>query len=272
MKRLEGRVAVVTGGGSGIGRATSERLAAAGCDVAVVDIDPVGAEETAGRVRQSGRHASVHVADVASKERMSALPGEVIAAHGRVDVLVNNAGVTVAQLFRDHSLEEFEWVVGVNLWGVVHGCKFFLPHLLKRDEAHIVNISSMAGLLGLPMQSSYCATKFAVRGFSESLAAELRGSSVGVTAVFPGAIRTKVLISSPHAEGSTVEQLAGLLERHARPPEAVANRIVSAIRKKQPRVIVGAEAHLTGWLSRTSPGAAGSLLAWGFEKARARLR
>jgi NAD(P)-dependent dehydrogenase (short-subunit alcohol dehydrogenase family) len=271
MKELHGRVAVVTGGGSGIGRATSLGLAREGCDVAVVDLNAANAEETARLVRESGRRASVHVANVADKARMAALPAEVKAEHGKVEIVVNNAGVTVARTFEDHSLEDLEWIVGINFWGVVYGCKFFLPLLAGRDEAHIVNVSSMAGLLGLPMQSSYCATKFAVRGFSESLTAELAGSSVGVTAIFPGSIRTQVLRSSRRSENGTVDRLADLLERHARPPSVVADRIVTAIRKNQPRVIIGAEAHLTDWLRRATPDGASSLLAWGFGKARSRL-
>lgn len=271
MKRLQDRVAVVTGGGSGIGRATCERLAREGCDVAVVDLNAASAEETAGLVRAHGRRASVHVANVADKARMTALPAEVMAEHGRVEILVNNAGVTVARTFEEHTLEDLEWIVGINFWGVVYGCKLFLPLLRAADEAHIVNISSMAGLLGLPMQSSYCATKFAVRGFTESLAAELSSSPVGVTAIFPGSIRTQVLRSSRHTGDGSIDRLADLLERHARPPSVVAGRIVKAIRKRQSEVVIGAEAHLSDWLQRASPAAASSILSWGFEKARSRM-
>lgn len=270
MNRLEGRVAVVTGAGSGIGRATSAQLAAAGCDLAVVDIDSEGAEETADIVRQSGRRASTHVVDVSNKVLMADLPSAVLAAHGRVNILVNNAGVTIAYSFDEHSVEDLEWIVGVNFWGVLYGCKFFLPHLTAEDEAHIVNVSSMAGFIGLPMQSSYSATKFAVRGFTESLSAELFGTNVGVTAVFPGPVRTKVLRSSRHAESGPVDRLADLLERRARPPAVVAHRILTAIRRKQTHVAVGFEAHVTDWISRLSPRAAGGLLGWGFERAKKR--
>lgn len=270
MKRLTNRVAVVTGAAGGIGRATSERLADAGCDIAVVDLDAEGAAQTAHEVRKRGRRASVHVVNVAERARMEALPEEVVREHGAVHVLVNNAGVTIAHTFEDHSIEDLEWILGVNLWGVLYGCKFFLPHLRRADEAHIVNISSMAGFLGLPMQSSYSATKFAVRGFSESLRAELLTTHIGVTAVFPGPIRTKVLRSSRHAADGTVERLADLLEKHARPPAVVAERIVRALLGRHSHVSVGAEAYLTDWLSRASPQVAGRLLGWGFAFTRPR--
>lgn len=271
MKRLEGRVAVVTGAGSGIGRATSVALARAGCDVAVVDVDSAGAEETAASVRAEGRLASVHAADVSDKSRMAALPYEVLGAHGRVHVLVNNAGVTVAYSFLEHAIEDFEWIVGVNFWGVVYGCKFFLPLLAAEEEAHVVNVSSMAAFIGLPMQSSYSATKFAVRGFTESLSAELFRTSVGVTAVFPGPIRTKVLRSSRHAEDGPIEALSDLLERRARPPSVVGDRIVRAIRRNQSHVSVGIEAHLTDYFSRLSPRAASGLVGWGYGHAKKHL-
>ena len=270
MKRLANRVAVVTGAAGGIGRAVSERLATEGCDVALVDVDAEGAAETAHLVRARGRRASVHVLDVSDKASMAALPEAVVREHGAVHVLVNNAGVTIAHTFEDHSVEDLEWIVGVNLWGVLYGCKFFLPHLRAADEAHIVNISSMAGFLGLPMQSSYCTTKFAVRGLSESLRAELQSTHIGVTAVFPGPIRTKVLRSSRHASDGTVERLADLLEKHARPPAVVAERIVRALRGRQSHVSVGVEAYLTDWFSRASPQVAGRVLGWGFALTRPR--
>lgn len=271
VKRLEGRVAVVTGAGSGIGRATCQKLANAGCDVAAVDLNLESAEETAHLIRHAGRVASAHQADVSDKARMASLPAEILGVHGQIHVLVNNAGVTAVYRFEEHSLEDFEWVLGIDFWGVVYGCKFFIPHLAKQDEAHIVNISSMAGLLGLPMQSSYCAAKFAVRGFSESLIAELAPTNIGVSVVFPGPYRTKVMRSARNASGGTVGQLADLLERHARPPEEVAQRILTAIKRKQSHVVVGPQAYLTDWLSRASPSVAGVILGWGFDKASARI-
>jgi NAD(P)-dependent dehydrogenase (short-subunit alcohol dehydrogenase family) len=193
MRKIEGRVAVVTGAASGIGRATALALARAGCDLALVDVDEVGAAETARAVEGLGRVASLHVADVANKDRMHAVPEEVAARHKHVHILVNNAGVGVSGTLENHSLDDYEWIVGINFWGVVHGCKFFIPYLKREEEGHIVNLSSVFGLIGLPGFGAYCATKFAVRGFSESLWAEMRQYNIGVTSVHPGGVNTDIV-------------------------------------------------------------------------------
>ena len=192
VRAFRDKVAVVTGAASGIGRALAQDLARRGADLALVDVSAAALAETAGLCAARGRGVTTHIADVADAARMKALAAEVVAAHGRVELLVNNAGVSVTGTFEEQSLDDWRWIVGVNFWGVVHGCKFFLPHLRRAREAHIVNLSSMFGLIGLPTQSSYCATKFAVRGFSEALWAELRGSGIGVTTVHPGGVRTNI--------------------------------------------------------------------------------
>ena len=260
MKRLVDRVAVVTGAASGIGQALAEALARAGCDLALVDLREDALAGTASRVAAAGRRATVHAADVADRARMAALPDEVLAAHGAVHVVVNNAGVNVAAPFETHSLEDFDWIMGVNLWGVVHGCKFFLPHLLRADEAHVVNLSSLAGLVPFAGQTSYCATKFAVHGFSECLAAaasrtaaELAGTSVGVTTVHPGTVRTNILRSSRFADTAIQQKLASLMARHGLPADRAAAQVVDAIRKNQPHLVIGADAHLLGAARRLWP-------------------
>jgi NAD(P)-dependent dehydrogenase (short-subunit alcohol dehydrogenase family) len=259
VKDLRGRVAVVTGAGSGIGRATSLALAERGCDVAAVDVVGTAAEETARLVSAMGRRCTSHVADVRSLDRMVALADEVEAEHGTCHVLVNNAGVTSAGSFERESLEDLHWIVDINVWGVVHGCRAFLPLLRRSDEAHIVNMSSMVGLLGLPHNVAYSLTKGAVRSFSEALRAELVASRVGLTVVYPGAIHTNITAS---ARGSQAERLAEmgasrLASVAMRPPSAVAKRIVRAVEKDRPRVVVGPDAHLVDLLSRVRPGRSG---------------
>ena len=261
MKRLAGRVAVVTGAGSGIGRATSLALAERGCRLALVDVQAPGAEETRELVEAAGSRASVHLADVSDADRVAELPGEVVEEHGACHILVNNAGVTSAGRFADESLDDVRWIVGINVWGVLNGCHAFLPVLREADEAHIVNLSSMVGLLGLPQNASYSLTKGAVRAFSEALRAELVPTSVGLTTVFPGAINTNIMHGARGAEAERLSTMANnkLAPRLLRPPSAVAAKIVRAIEKDKARVLVGPDAHAVDLLARIAPGRSGFL-------------
>ncbi|MGD8858980.1 MAG: SDR family NAD(P)-dependent oxidoreductase, partial [Myxococcales bacterium] len=180
----------------------------------------------------------------------------VVDVHGGVHILVNNAGVTVTASFEDHSLEDWEWIMGINFWGVLHGCKLFLPHLKAADEAHIVNLSSLFGLQGMPLQTSYCASKFAVRGLSESLWIELRQHGIGVTSVHPGGVRTSIARSA-RVVGDEAEQdkstAIALIDNSRVSPEQCAKMIVGAIKRNKPRLLVAPETHLIESLKRLAP-------------------
>lgn len=262
VRELNGRVAVVTGAGGGIGREIALGLARRGVQVACADVRREGAEETARLVRSTGGVlASAHVVDVASAEQVAGLADAVVAEHGACHVLVNNAGVTSAGSFEKETLEDVRWIVDINVWGVVHGCHAFLPVLRQQDEAHIVNMASMVGLLGLPHNAVYALTKGAVRSFSESLRGELVGSPIGLTTVFPGAHRTGITES---ARGSQRQLLADM-GRHRmasvmmRSPAKLAEQVVGAIEKDRARVVGGVDARALDVWSRLAPGRTGPL-------------
>ncbi|MEH6636612.1 MAG: SDR family NAD(P)-dependent oxidoreductase [Halioglobus sp.] len=251
MKQIEGRVAVVTGAGSGIGQAVSLELARRGADIALVDIDEAKLSGVKTAIEAISRKASLHVVDVSSKQQMAALPEQVLAEHGAVHILVNNAGVSVNLPFEQQDVEDLEWISGINYWGVMYGCKYFLPYLQKADEAHIVNMSSLAGLTGMKGQSSYAATKFAVRGLSESLYVELTNSAVGITCVHPGAVATNILAAA-RMDSTHREKMLKMFHL-AMPPEKAARLIVKAIEKNRFKLVFCVESRVLDYMKRLFP-------------------
>ncbi|HWP66787.1 MAG TPA: SDR family NAD(P)-dependent oxidoreductase [Candidatus Limnocylindria bacterium] len=272
MRTLSDRVAVVTGAASGIGRALALALAERGAALALVDVDAAGLADSAARVRAAGRACSTHLVDVADRAAMLALPEAVVAAHGHVHVLVNNAGVALDGRFEELPLDDVAWLLGVNLWGVIHGCHAFLPLLRREGEAHIVNISSVFGIIGVPENSAYCASKYAVRGFSESLAVELAGSHIGVTCVHPGGVRTNIARRARLRDERRRAMVTAEFDRVARmSPERAAARIVRAIERGTPRLRLGPETYVLDWAKRLAPVATQRLLVGAYRRAKARL-
>ncbi len=259
MQELAGRVAVVTGAGSGIGRATALALARKGCAVALVDVDVDGLRSTQSAVEACAAKASAHVADVSNAQRMSELADEVRAQHGACHILVNNAGVLVVGPFADETLEHVRRIVGINVFGVVHGCHYFLPLLREADEAHIVNVSSMAAFAGISQNAVYSLTKGAVRSFTEALRAELVGTSVGVSTLFPGAVATRIMHNAPGPKAARIAALSDkwFIRFARRPPEAAARQIVRAIEHDKARVLLGPDARALDLLVRVLPGRSG---------------
>jgi short-subunit dehydrogenase len=256
VRTFRDRVAVVTGAGSGIGQALACQLAGRGCDLALVDISGEGLRETRERVADSGREISLHTADVSDRFAMADLADDVVAAHGKVNLLFNNAGITYARTFEGHSLDDWERIIGINLWGCIHGCHFFLPHLKKQaGDAHIVNLSSMVAFAGPPQQTSYTATKSAIKGFSESLWAELHGEGIGVTVALPGAIKTHIMDEALKTaeDPELFSRTKNLVDKMAMPVDKAVKKILKAVSKDRMRVVIGADARFLEGAKRSAP-------------------
>jgi short-subunit dehydrogenase len=255
---LTGAVAVVTGAASGIGRAVSLALADRGAHLALADRNADGLQATAERARTSGVTVSTHVVDVSDAEAVAALPDAVLAEHGRATVLMNNAGVSLVGRFEEVSMEEFRWLMEINLFAVVGLTKAFLPTLLAQERAHIVNVSSLFGLIAPAEQVAYATSKFAVRGFSEALRHELEDTSVGVTVVHPGGVATRIASDARVAAGADADEAARQMESFTAraltmTPEKAAGLIVRAVETQKKRLLIGADARAGDAVQRALP-------------------
>ena len=248
MKQLKDKVVVITGAGSGIGRALALNLAAKGSLLALCDVDDAGLAETVAQVTKAGvtKVRSDHL-DVADRDAFSRYALDVVQDFGRVNVVINNAGVALAGDLVDLEYSDMDWITGINFWGVVHGTKEFLPHLIASGDGHVVNLSSLFGLISMPGQSMYNASKSAVRGMTEALREEMliAGHPVGVTSVHPGGIKTAIArnarVSAKEDQKATAELFDKKLARMT--PERAAEIIVAGITKNKARVLVGLDAH-----------------------------
>ena len=254
---LEDGVAVITGAGSGIGRALALALAERRCHLAIADRNAEPLAETAMRARQRGITVSEHVFDVADADATKRFPDEVLAQHGRASILVNNAGVALGGRFEDVSLEDIEWLFGINFWGPVRLCKGFLPILRREKAAHIVNISSLFGLIAPPGQAAYSGAKFALRGFSEALRHELADSPVSLSVVHPGGIKTAIASSARVSDEVAANIDPAQKDRFEKflkmPPEDAAAIILAGIESRAPRILVGSDAKRGDILQRLFP-------------------
>ena len=264
-------VALLTGAASGIGRALAENLAARGCHLALVDRDTVGLEQVASVVQRRGVRASTHVLDLAQQEGIAPLVADVTREHGRLTLLINNAGVGLEGTFEEVTLEEFEWLMTINFRAVVALTKACLPHLLAAREAHVVNLSSIFGIVAPPGNAAYAASKFAVRGFSEALRHEL-ADRVGVSVVHPGGVKTNIAFSTRVAAGAgvdaeTARQNAQRFTENVRTtPEAAAAAILRAVARRQGRVLIGSDARMIEAVQRCLPVAYWRVLKGAFER------
>ncbi len=255
--RVDGRTAYVSGAASGIGRAVAHRLAAHGCPLALVDQDEDGLERTAETIATPVLKRKL---DVRDRQAQMAFAAEVAGwAPAPIGLVFNNAGVATAAGVADGSIEDHEWVLDINFGGVVNGVRAFLPILLRQNEGVIVNTSSVFGLLGMPYQSAYCASKFAVRGFTDSLRQELRGTGVHAVNVHPGGVKTNIARNmryrgDPRGRPITQEQAAELFAAIARTtPERAAEIIHEGVKAGKSRILVGRDAYVFDVLARLAP-------------------
>jgi NAD(P)-dependent dehydrogenase (short-subunit alcohol dehydrogenase family) len=250
-------VAVITGAASGIGRATALRLAQAGAALAISDVKAQGLAATAQAARAFGVKVTEHVLDVADKEAMQNFAAEVQAQHGQASILLNNAGVAILGTAEELSLEDYEWLIGINFWGVIYGTKCFLPLLKQQPEAYILNISSIFGIIAPTGQSAYCAAKFGVRGFTESLRHELKNTNIHVATIHPGGIKTNIAAQAKLGAGANPAEHADTASRFdnvARTtPEQAAERIVRGILRNEHRILIGTDAKILALLQRLVP-------------------
>lgn len=255
--QVRGKTAVVTGAASGIGAALADALAARGCHLALVDIDRDGLLEVGAAARARGVTVSTHVLDMGDPAAVAAFPAALTAEHPTVDVLINNAGVALGGHFEEVTAANFEWLMNINFYGVVNMTRALLPLLRRRPDAHIANVSSVFGMIAPPGQTAYCASKFAVRGFSEALRHELADTSVGVSVIHPGGIRTNIGRNARLPEGAN----AAVIEREMRRfeknfitnPDKAARVILAGLQKRKPRIMVGPDARAIEWMERLMP-------------------
>jgi short-subunit dehydrogenase len=263
MKSFDGKVAAITGAGSGMGRTLALSLARRGCHVAISDVDERGLAETADLAGKGSVKVTSKRVDVAKREQVYAWADDVIRDHGKCNLIFNNAGVAHSSTIEGLDYADFEWIMGINFWGVVYGTKAFLPHLKAAGEGHIVNTSSLFGLLAIPSQATYNATKFAVRGFTEALREELEltRSPVSATCVHPGGIKTNIARSARVDESlktlgvTDLEKSRKSFEKAFRvTAEDAAETILRGVERNSRRVLIGTDALLLDLLQRVAPG------------------
>lgn len=277
MKSFDGKVAAITGAGSGIGRALALRLAAQQCALSLSDVNPDGLAETAALAVPSGVKVTTARVDASSREQVAAWAEQTVLDHGRVNLIFNNAGIAYGGTVATTDYTDYERVMNINFWGVIYGTKAFLPHLEASGDGHVINVSSAAGLFAQPMMSAYNASKFAVRGFSESLRQELdlAKGCVSASCVHPGGIKTNI-VRNAHMDAS-VQEVTG------RDPQAAtasyektffttadqaAKTILTGVRRNARRILIGADARAYDALQRSAPGGYQALLTTALRLAR----
>lgn len=254
MKDLNNKIVAITGAGAGIGRALAERFASHGARLALSDIDAEAAKETAQVCSALGADAHGYHLDVSDRLAFIAHAEEVSAHFGGINIAINNAGVALIGELTEVSWKQLDWIKSINVDGVLNGSKIFLPYLIDSGDGHLVNMSSLWGLVGAPLDSHYCATKFFVRGLTESLRQEMRrgGHRVGITVVHPGFVKTDLVRSGQHADSHAHQLSVNYVDRKVKvTAEKVAQKVIHGVVHDRARVLIGADAYAGDTLART---------------------
>lgn len=259
MKILKEKVVVITGAASGIGKSLTENLAKEGCYLALADINSKGLIEVAEMIENGTDKHIIKIVNVAERDQVYGFAEEVINEYGRVDIVINNAGVALRSAIEEISCEEFEWLMGINFWGVVYGSKAFLPYLKQQKEAHLVNVASMHGVFTNPGVGAYSSSKFGIRGFTMVLAQELKDTSVNVSYVCPGGIQTNIVLNAREAINAELEKTRD--EAHEKFTKIVARtsadkaakKIIKGIKKNKARILIGSDAYVFDIMARLFP-------------------
>jgi short-subunit dehydrogenase len=249
------KIAVITGAGSGIGRELAKQLNDQGCKLLISDISEQGLAETVQSLSRRDVLVESHILDVADKNAFQAWAKSISDEHGQVDIVINNAGVATAAPVEESKYEDIEWLMSINFWGVVYGTREFLPLLRKSRQGHLVNISSIFGVVGIPTQSAYNASKFAVRGYTEALRHEMAGSNIHVCCVHPGGIKTNIVRNARLTDTDTTrdEAVTDFDKMANTTAESAAAQIIKAIEKRKKRLLIGMDAKYISILSRLFP-------------------
>lgn len=255
MKKFRNKVVVITGAGSGIGRALAQSLDKQGALLSLSDVNQAGLKETASLL---GRKHYTEQLDVADRDAVYANAEATEKRFGPASVVINNAGVAVSQTIENLSYEDFEWVMNINFWGMVYGSKAYLPQLQQHEEAALANVSSVFGLFSLPTQGAYNASKFAIRGFTEALRSEMAGTGLSIHSIHPGGIRTNIAKSARFYVGpgqiTDQKKASGLFDKiTVTTPESAAKTILKGISRKQERILIGPDAQVFDALQRSMP-------------------
>lgn len=258
MRQIKDSICVITGAASGIGAATAKALAAEGATIIGCDLRMDMLKQVAADIEAAGGKMDTHQLDVADRDAVFALAAKVEKKYGSADLVLNNAGVAHGATVEEITMDNFQWIMDINFWGVVHGSQAFLPQMLKAGRGHIANVSSIFGLVGVPTQSAYNAAKFGVLGFTEALRHETRDAGLNVTTIHPGGINTNIVRHARFQQGPDMEaEREEAIERFRQftmtEPEGAAKTIIKGLKKNKARILIGFDAYYVDWARRLLP-------------------